>query len=857
MIVSRIAALLCSTVAGLTVSLQPVLAQPTAQAGAPAAKPAIEDVVVTARRRVERQQKVPVAVTVLSQKTFEKTGAYTPQDLAADVPGLTVSALVGDRDNVIYNIRGQSYAYGTLFPAVITYFSEVPITQLSTGQFFDLSNVQVLRGPQGVLFGRVTDGGNVMLAPKKPSGQFDGYIETKVGDYGLHDFTGALNVPIIPDKVMVRGAFDIDRRDGFTTNIYNGKDLDNVAYESYRLGVTVRPFDGLENYTVVQYQHTHDNGTAAEIAGINSAALNASTNGLFPLFTSFGNVYGIDSNGNVVPYRNGLTPLSPASYLADVQQQVAHQQSLGPRQVDLTTPSYDRRDNLYLANTTTYDLNDNIQFKNIFGYVTVRDDEASNYAGANGALIETCHSGCPNGGGGLPFNSQQQFSDEFRLSGKLLDQKLTWSLGTYWDFQHPNEPFENDNINVGILQRVGVQDTQTYSKAGFGFLEYDASDAVPGLKFNGGLRYTEDIVKSSEATYVEPIPSPYALGELTALLPYVLQQQDGIPLNIGRQLAPGIAAATLNSQIPHGKCESFGTGGLFPSACTTYNANFNAVTWSGGVSYELSSNQLLYAKVSRGYRPGGVNGTAPPGTSPAYAPEYDRSVEVGFKGDWNIQGVSLRTNIAAYHDDYTNIQKNVTLEIGVPTSLVANVAAATIQGLEFEGTIVPFTGATVGFNYAYTDAQFDTSQPYNKTSCNRFAPVALGFCPFNLFSFTPKNQYTVTAHYTLPLDPNIGTIAVGGDYYYQSAVALDDTSVLNPDAIEPGYGVFNLDATWTQVYGRPIDLSAFITNVTDKLYRTGTDTLSANSSVGVIANIYSPPRMFGFGLKYRFGAGAR
>src|SRR3546814_2427381 len=85
------------------------------------------------------------------------------------------------RNNLTYTIRGQGFSFGTVFPAVITYFAEVPISRLTQGQFYDLANVQVLRGPQGVGFGRVTDGGNVMVSPQTPKEDFGGYVGVKVG----------------------------------------------------------------------------------------------------------------------------------------------------------------------------------------------------------------------------------------------------------------------------------------------------------------------------------------------------------------------------------------------------------------------------------------------------------------------------------------------------------------------------------------------------------------------------------------------------------------------------------------------------------------------------------------------------
>jgi iron complex outermembrane receptor protein len=813
----------------------------------------LQEVVVTARRVNESMQKVPVAVTVISQRSFDLKGTFTPQDLAAEVPGLSVAASTADRDNVIYSIRGQNIAYGTLFPAVITYFSEVPVTQITAGQFFDLANVQVLRGPQGVLFGRVTDGGNVMVYPKRPSNTFGGYAEVKVGDYGLNDYAGALNVPVVQDKLMVRGAFEVDRRDGFTTNLYNGQKLDNIASEGYRIGVTFRPADGLENYFVVAYQHTHDNGTAAEIANVNPTALNSTTAGVFGLFPG---VYGINSVGNVVPYQAGLTPLTSASYLANVQAQLARQQQLGPRQVYLTSASFDNRDNLYLVNSTSWDISPDIQLKNIFGYTKVVDHEASNFAGLNGGLVLTCHSSClstAGSGSGIPFNAQEQLSEEIRLAGKSLGRKLSWSAGFYTDYQFPGQAFQNDTVNVGVLHRDGVQYNVNRSRAVYGFAEYDASSWVQGLKFNAGVRYTEDTIKTQEATYIAPIAGTNTLAQVTSVL---AQELAGTPK---APYAPIVAAATVNFAIPFGQCVSGGALSAFgPFTCNQYTGGSHALTWTAGASYELPSGQLLYVKGSRGYRPGGVNGTAPAGLSPSYAPEYDTSVEIGAKGDWNVGDVRVRTDIALYHDDYVNIQKNVVLPGPVPVSQDANVASATIQGLEFEGTIVPFSGLTVGLNLDFTDAHYNGGDPLAGQAgdpCDPTQSTTVGFCNGNMLGFTPHTQVSVSADYKLPLDEQIGTITLGGRYYYQSKEALTDTSMLAPSAIEPGYGLLDLNATWSNFFGKPIDLAFFMTNATDKVYRTGADDLMQNASLGINANIYAPPRMFGFSLKYHFGGG--
>jgi len=822
--------LLCGT-ASLGIVAAPAFAQdqaPTADAAAapaanaPASAPG--DIIVTARRVNERLQDVPVAVSVVTPATLNSKGVFTPVDLQESAPGLSVSATTSDRNNLIYTIRGQGFAYGTLFPAVITYFAEVPITQLTAGQFFDLSNVQILRGPQGVNFGRVTDGGNVMVTPQKPTNSFGGYVSMKLGNYNLKTGDGALNVPIVPDKVLLRGAFEISRRDGFTTNVANGEDLDSIDYEAYRLGLVIKPTDDLENYTVLAYQHTHDTGTSVVPAGVNATRLAGNLAGLSGFFP----FYSIDARGNVVPAAAGLTPLTVPNYVASYEAQLAAQYARGPRAVFYDAPSFDRRKNLYLVNTTTAQLNDSLQLKNIFGFVSVTDFEASNFTGTNGAAILTCHSACYNTS--LPFNSQRQLSEEIRLSGKSFNNNLTWSVGGYVDKQVPGEQFENDTINVAILQRDNVQYATTTSKAVYASGEYDLGAVVPGLKINGGVRYTHDTVISQNVTYLQPIDLP------AAFFP-----------------------AAINPPIPHGQCTTY--VGLFGTdTCNTYSASFNATTWTAGASYKPLEGLLIYAKGSRGYRPGGVNGSPPPGTDPRYNPEFDTSVEIGIKSDFHLGGgAEVRTNIAAYHDRYTNIQKLISVQVGgVPVAITTNAAAATVQGIELDATFIPFRGLSFGGTFAYTDAKYDKKGYVAGSAtdpCNPNSATVIGFCPFNRFNSTPKWQYTLNADYSLPLDESIGKVTVSANYYHQSSVALTDTSKLYPDAIEPAYGLLDANVTWANVMHYPVDLGFFITNVTDKTYQVGRQSLS--SSFGVLGYIYGAPRMFGFSVKYRFGADSR
>ena len=853
------------------VTLPAASAMAQAVAPAPAETPAAEataasdvagDIIVTARRSNERLQNVPIAVSVLTPTTLNSKGTFTPMDLTANVPGLSVMATVADRNNVTYSIRGQGYAFGTLFPAVVTYFNEVPITQLTAGQFFDLANVQVLRGPQGVNFGRVTDGGNVMVAAQEPKNEFGGYAQVKLGDYAAKVFNGALNVPIVEDRVLLRGAFEIGRRDGFTKNLFNGQKLDGQHYESYRAGLKLNITDTLTNTTTVAYQRTNDSGTTSVVSAVNPLALARN----YAVAARFPGVYGIDSVGNVVPFQPGLTPFTAANLIASQQAQLAAQQARGPRKVFQAFPSFDRRKNLYVVNATKADLTDNIQLTNIFGYVDIREDQASGYSGTNGNVVSTCHRTCGTGST-LLFRSQKQYSEELRLAGKAFDNHLTWAIGGYADEQNPGgRLIENDTINVSILERDGVQYTTTTSRAAYASGEYDLEQLLPGLKINGGIRYTHDTVDSRTATYVRPVAGTNGQQALAAVLTQVLQLP---PAQGGRSLDPATAAIVANgtaaatyAPIPHGQCTDYGTLNGFTSVfgaskCTDYEASFNATTWQAGISYKNGSGPLFYARASKGYRPGGINGSSPANVDPTYNPEFDVSVEIGMKSQFNLGGATVRANIAAYRDRYTNIQKTVVLPGAVPLAVVRNVNDAKVQGIEFDGAIVPFQGLTFGGSFAYTDAKYDKNVVFDASACDPTSTAAsTSFCPFNRFGNTPKFQYTLNLDYTLPLNDDIGKVSFGAQWYHQSSLSFGDASTIAPRAIEKPYGYLDINVTWANVTGRPVDLGFFMSNVTNKLYRIGSNDLTQNSSVGIASNIYAAPRMFGFSLKYRIGSDA-
>src|SRR3979490_244133 len=149
-----------------------------------AATNVLEEITVTARRKEESLQSVPVSVTAFTAESLREKSIQTTQDLQMSTPGVYLSGS-GGNENVVYQIRGQSKALsGPSSPAVVSYFAEVPdVTFGSSVPAYDISSVQVLKGPQGTLFGRNTTGGAILYTPTAPTYVFEGLADETVGNY--------------------------------------------------------------------------------------------------------------------------------------------------------------------------------------------------------------------------------------------------------------------------------------------------------------------------------------------------------------------------------------------------------------------------------------------------------------------------------------------------------------------------------------------------------------------------------------------------------------------------------------------------------------------------------------------------
>src|SRR5579859_4304223 len=428
----------------------------------PSASSGLEEIVVTARRRAERMQTVPVAITAFTQADIEKKGITEIADLSRNVPSLSV-----DPDNSDANGFYGSYIRLRGLPGTVLYFAEVPIgtgdpdgtSGISHGSapgfYYDLDHLEVDKGPQGTLFGKNSVGGLISFEPMKPTNNFEGYGKATLGNYNDRQFEGAVNIPVIDDKLLVRIAGQSQQRDGYTKNISNGQDLDNRDYYAWRVGVTVRPTDNLENYFLYDGYWQDSNGGAVIPTYLNpkftlaqiplpDILLPGSPTINVPL-TLASAYHGLTIGDLTNPatqtatffdlikaYNAGKHP--SLAFFPNLSHLLAEQQKLGVRAVLGRSIQGIGKDYFYgFTNTTTWDVADNLTIKNIaaariFKSLSTADDVSQ--------PLPVLNIGWPGNQTGWNDNSVQ-YTEEIQFQGKALQDKLAWVVGGYLEFDHP------------------------------------------------------------------------------------------------------------------------------------------------------------------------------------------------------------------------------------------------------------------------------------------------------------------------------------------------------------------------------------------------------------------------------------
>lgn len=769
---------------------------------------ALEEIIVTARRREERLQDVPVSMTVFSESAIRDQNIFSASDIATYTPSLHANPRFGS-ENTTFAIRGFSQELRTT-SSVGVYFAEVIAprganTQQSgdgagPGDFFDLENVQVLKGPQGTLFGRNTTGGAVLLTPKKPTDAFEGYVEGSVGNYDMRRLQGVVNVPV-SDTLRIRLGVDSQERDGYLRNVsaIGPRDFADVDYTAFRASVVWDVTDNIENYTIFKYSESENNGYPSSIFICNPGV-------------GVGGLCQADLGGRQARGAHGFHDIS--NPVLNPSSEIEHFQFI---------------------NTTTWDINDNLTLKNILSYseyeTSTRNatygtdwhfpvrDAGGNIVGTQPLIFQM--SGLQDG---RPSADNEVIVEELQLQGTHLDDRLTWQAGIYYEKTRPGGEYGaqspaqisclqetisspnpadwrcNNLLGAGSVAtapgKITYENKAVYFQGSYAFTDQWSATV--------GLRYTQDETKGwtrEEVYYFPNVPTG-------GYYPYV--------------------GFTSEERRPTAKSEE--------------------PTWVLGLDYKPSDDTLVYAKYARGYRQGSVN-LASIAEWNTHEPEQVDTYEIGMKTEFQGR-VPGNFNVSLFYNDFQDqqVQFGYFTTTGVGTTSIINAGSSTIWGLEIDSTLQLTENTTLTASYAYLDTNVDeiTYPQVIPDSIARLggATAAEG----EPLSYSPRNKLVLSGNYRLPIDEALGDLSAGVSYVYtdKRQAVTKATSIY---ATLPSYELINANLNWNNFMGSHFDLSLFATNITNEKYITY---MTGNWNSGLESGQVSPPRMYGARIRYNF-----
>ncbi|MCK9541460.1 MAG: TonB-dependent receptor [Novosphingobium sp.] len=750
------------------------------------------DIVVTARRREESLQNVPIAITALDSEALQKGAVRQTADLQFITPGLTFTMGSDSRQNSAFNIRGAGQAFGGNLPSVLTYFADVPLDYHGAASFavFDLENVQVARGPQGTLFGRNTTSGAVVFVPRAPQDTLGGYVTGEIGNYRLRHFQAALNLPIT-DNLALRLSGDFVHRRGTTLNLTTGNYLDGRNQTAVRAFARWEPAAGIRNDTIVQYLYADETGTPYILKDVRPDGDTAATRS--SMDKALYDLYG--------------GPTGTAQYLAA-------QKARGPRVTALNRDTAEKRKIAVAVNTTTIELSDGITLKNILGYEWVRTNY---FTDIDGTPQQVNYSSAMFG---VPEFETSQWTDEIQLIGKGLGGRLDWIAGFFFlDSKSPASGFQMGRISESNLSFVGdgVPGPSVISTSRNSALIHDTSRALyaqatydigSGIKLTGGFRYSWDSRASTtgQMSSLAGINGPYTCSAI---------KSDG---------------TRLPATTPEAQC------------FTTIKAKFDDYGYTIGAEWKPGADTLLYATTRRNFKDGGQNFINTLDTALlTYKPEIATDYEIGIKQSWLSGGLRGHTNLSLYYGKYDDMQRQVTVNTGTAVATVIyNAAKANIKGAEFE-TSFSLDNLTLSLFYNYTDAKYD----------NFIDPATGADLSANWLVGTPRHAGGGSLTYKADLG-EMGSLEPSVSFYASGKFATAANQVVNVGTLVPGYHIVNARLDWREVGGLPLDLGVYVNNLADKDYIVAGLGLYG-STLGYNSVVYGQPRTYGLSLTWRFG----
>lgn len=760
-LVKRIAGAFMASVSAMAVTVHSAAAQSDSRSGG-AASVLSDTIVVTARKKEESLDDLPLSVSAYSGDGLEVRGITQIDALGALSPNITFQnnpSFGGSSNSAAVRIRGIGSAdfTPTTDPSVGIYVDGVYYAR-SLGSILDIvefDRVEVLRGPQGTLFGRNTIGGAINIATKRPGPEFGAKAQVTYGTDDWVDFTASLNVPL-SDTLFVKLSGGTFNQDGYVVRA-DGVDLGDDSTLAGRLDIRWEPSDRFTADLSLDASRDRENGPAMQLIDIRFGpqTIDPST----PPFVFFNNIAATLGGAVPNPLPPGPPPPECATDAAPIN--LANPFCYDDRYLSAvdgvnqgTAPAFSESDIFGAALTLEYNLNDVLTLKSITSYRELFAEFSRD--GDHSPLTISQY---------FDDLEQDQITQELQILGETPDGRFDWIVGFYY--------FKENGSNVNLLDFLltsfksgGAFDNKSIAAFGQGTF-----DITPWMHLTAGVRWTQDTKRFLPDQVIYTF-NPDTAGFLSPPQQFIFQP--------GTPILPGVEATREVSEV----------------------------TPMVNLAIDVTDSLMVYGMYSQGFKSGGFTqrvlpplipnitcGPDPVACIPGFDPEFVDVYEAGFR--FVSPDNRLRVSASGFYTDYSDLQISTFTSVA---PVVQNAAAATIKGFELEFQAVPVETVFIEGSVGLTDAGFDSIDPSTRVAID------------NDFERVSKWSANLGASKDFFFGGLVATPRV--DWSYRSQYFNDAFN--SPQIAQDGFSLVDLNLAVRSESG----LSAIVgvKNVTDKRY---------------------------------------
>jgi iron complex outermembrane recepter protein len=760
----------------------------------------LEEVIVTARKRTENIETTPVAITALGPEELQTEEVRTVSDVAKLTPSLSFADALYEPFGTLVALRGEAATDNLLEtePPVGIYVDGVyQGATLSTNisSLLDVSQVEVLKGPQGTLYGRNSTGGAINVTTNLPDySGVSGDVHVRGANYSTWQADSVVNVPLSSDVLAARLGVQYTDQGGYATDIANDRRLGNAITTTVHGALRFDPSSSVNFVLRGDYTTGQSNGglekmvyleegSAANIEG--SAELASAGRLVSPVFSqNFLNALPPVLTGKGTPAQLATFGEGIAAGYAGILASIP----TNPFQTALNPGTFAHLETYSTSLTGNFKFTDELSLKSITAFL----HQNRTYAVDISATVFDIFVATFPSNQEPELTNNNQFTQELDLSDTVLNDALKTLLGFY--FLHSDgkdygrsvilpaiNPDTPETINAGVSD----QSTAVFAQGTYTIL--------PGLNFTAGARETWE---------TKELTSRNSTGEGSTY-------SCSVPVAAG---APCVG---------------------------TFSNSYSNLSYTASLDYQLTKEAFVYVRSGSGFKAGGQNERINPsnGAYANFAPEKVLDYEVGLK----TQALEdrLRFNADYYHSNYTDIQQTevISLPGGGATTIIANAGKAHIDGIELDFELLPIRELMLRAAASWMIPKYETPVPAFSSGRLQEAP------PF---------QGNASATYTLPTPA--GDAKFNVNYSWQGLTdfqpANHDSFRSAPYSWQPTYGLLGARISLGLSH-TATEIAAYGTNITNKYHIIGGTDFTA-AGLGYVVNLIAPPRMYGVELRQRF-----